>query len=211
MKTERKVHDLTRIGSVGVKIAGDLDNIKFNFFMGCLLREKKEDLFRSKGVLSIHEQGDTKFVFQGVHETINFGPAATPWPEGEKRVRLSAPLGWGRCTTHTTRCLHSSTDVVDGTEHRRCCRCVKWSSLAGTWTAQHCRKASLSACTKSCPRGGRFCPTKQTVVPITSMKARGPRSGRSQLHRCVGVDGSVTQSRENVQPRLYTANRLCVN
>ena len=93
MKTERKVHDLTRIGSVGVKLAGDLDNIKFNFFMGCLLREKKEDLFRSKGVLSIHEQGDTKFVFQGVHETINFGPAATPWPE----VGLTS-AGCARCT-----------------------------------------------------------------------------------------------------------------
>jgi G3E family GTPase len=87
VKAKRKIHDLSKVGSVGVLLEGDLDNIKFNYFMGALLREKASDLYRSKGVLSIHDQGDTKFVFQGVHESINFGPAVSKWEEGEKRVR----------------------------------------------------------------------------------------------------------------------------
>ena len=37
---------------------------QFNYFMGTLLRERQADLYRSKGVLSIEGQGDTKFVFQ---------------------------------------------------------------------------------------------------------------------------------------------------
>ena len=64
-------------------------DIKFNYFMGTLLRERKADLYRSKGVLSIHGQGNTKFVFQGVHESINFGPAAEDWKDDEPRVNTS--------------------------------------------------------------------------------------------------------------------------
>ena len=98
------------MGSVGIKLEGDLENIKFNYFMGCLLREKSKDLFRSKGVLSIHDQGDTKFVFQGVHESINFGPAVTPWEEGEKRVSkmvfIGKDLDRAALTEGFTKCLH---------------------------------------------------------------------------------------------------------
>eukprot|EP01044_Picomonas_judraskeda_P019355 COSAG03_NODE_4065_length_1702_cov_3.159077_3_plen_172_part_00 len=56
VKAKRKVHDLSRVGSVGIKLEGHLDNIKFNYFMGTLLRERSSDLYRSKGVLSIHGQ-----------------------------------------------------------------------------------------------------------------------------------------------------------
>ena len=35
-----------------------------------LLQEQARDLYRSKGVLSFAGQGDTKFVFQGVHEQV---------------------------------------------------------------------------------------------------------------------------------------------
>ena len=68
-------------------------DIKFNYFMGTLLRERSRDLYRSKGVLSIHGQGSTKFVFQGVHESINFGPAAEDWKEGETRVNKMVFIG----------------------------------------------------------------------------------------------------------------------
>jgi len=95
IKAKKKIHDLSRVGSVGIKLEGNLDNIKvmketplmlisvlsadsfhdefcsqccgvcqFNYFMGTLLRERQADLYRSKGVLSIEGQGDTKFVFQ---------------------------------------------------------------------------------------------------------------------------------------------------
>jgi hypothetical protein len=39
-----------------------------------LLRDRAVDIYRS----SFHGQGDKKFVFQGVHEQINFGPAQQP-------------------------------------------------------------------------------------------------------------------------------------
>jgi G3E family GTPase len=102
----------------------DLSDIKFNYFMGTLLRERSSDLYllratrmssesvnlpvhlhlflnrlitrsryRSKGVLSIHGQGNTKFVFQGVHESINFGPAQVEWTEDETRVNKMVFIG----------------------------------------------------------------------------------------------------------------------
>ena len=85
-------------------------DIKFNYFMGTLLRERSADLYRSKGVLSIHGQGSTKFVFQGVHESINFGPAAQDWKEDETRVNKMVFIGkdldkqalregFGKCST----------------------------------------------------------------------------------------------------------------
>lgn len=47
-----------------------------------MVQTKARDIFRSKGVLSIHGQGDIKFVFQGVHEQMNFGPSQDSWKEG---------------------------------------------------------------------------------------------------------------------------------
>lgn len=91
-------------------------DIKFNYFMGTLLRERSNDLYRSKGVLSIHGQGSTKFVFQGVHESVNFGPAAEDWKEGEPRInkmvfigrdldKAALREGFGKCSTYSN-CLH---------------------------------------------------------------------------------------------------------
>lgn len=58
-----------------------------------LLRERAADLYRTKGLLSFHGQGSTKFVFQGVHEQINFGPSATPWGEHEERINKFVFIG----------------------------------------------------------------------------------------------------------------------
>jgi G3E family GTPase len=90
-----RIHDLSQVGSIGIRMEGELENCKFNYFMGNLLKEKSADLYRSKGVLSIHDQGDTKFVFQGVHESINFGPAQEPWKEGEPRINKMVWIGKG--------------------------------------------------------------------------------------------------------------------
>ena len=38
-------------------------------------------------------QGNTKFVFQGVHEQINFGPSSVEWAEGEKRMNRMVFIG----------------------------------------------------------------------------------------------------------------------
>ena len=90
---KKKVHNLSLVSSVGFTIKGQLDTIKFNTFMSDLLAEKAQDLYRTKGVLAFHGQGDTKFVFQGVHEQINFGPADKPWTAGEERVSKMVFIG----------------------------------------------------------------------------------------------------------------------
>jgi G3E family GTPase len=58
-----------------------------------LLQARGADLYRSKGVLAFADQGDTKFVFQGVHEQINFGPSEKPWQEHEERVSKMVFIG----------------------------------------------------------------------------------------------------------------------
>lgn len=88
-----KVHDLSMVSSCGIAVEGFLDVPKFNMFMAELLQTRAADLYRTKGVLSFAGQGDTKFVFQGVHEQINFGPAQTKWLPDEPRVSKIVFIG----------------------------------------------------------------------------------------------------------------------
>mmetsp|Transcript_26193 Transcript_26193/g.73083 ORF Transcript_26193/g.73083 Transcript_26193/m.73083 type:complete len:276 (+) Transcript_26193:1-828(+) len=88
-------HNLELVQSVGIRFTGDLHSQWFNMFMMDLLKERAADIYRSKGLLSFHGQGDTKFVFQGVHEQINFGPAKEPWTAGEERVNKFVFIGKG--------------------------------------------------------------------------------------------------------------------
>ena len=90
---EDSKHNLDMVSSVGIKFEGDLHAQYFNIFMMDLLRERAADLYRTKGLLSFHGQGDTKFVFQGVHEQINFGPANDPWNPDEPRVNKFVFIG----------------------------------------------------------------------------------------------------------------------
>jgi G3E family GTPase len=86
-------HNLELVQSVGIEFKGNLHAQWFNMFMMDLLRERAADFYRTKGLLSFHGQGDTKFVFQGVHEQINFGPAKMPWKEGEERLNKFVFIG----------------------------------------------------------------------------------------------------------------------
>lgn len=86
-------HNLELVQSVGIEFKGNLHAQWFNMFMMDLLRERAADFYRTKGLLSFHGQGDVKFVFQGVHEQINFGPAKMPWKEGEDRVNKFVFIG----------------------------------------------------------------------------------------------------------------------
>jgi len=89
----KKIHNLDLVQSVGVQFTGNLHAQWFNVFMMDLLQQRAADLYRTKGLLSFHGQGDTKFVFQGVHEQINFGPAKEPWKEGEERINKFVFIG----------------------------------------------------------------------------------------------------------------------
>jgi G3E family GTPase len=88
-------HNLEVVQSVGIVFEGELHSQWFNMFMMDLLRTRAADIYRSKGLLSFHGQGNTKFVFQGVHEQINFGPAAEPWKDGEARTNKFVFIGKG--------------------------------------------------------------------------------------------------------------------
>jgi G3E family GTPase len=93
VKRVKKTHNLSLVSSVGFTIEGLLDVPLFNEFMGNLLKEKAADFYRTKGILAFSNQGDIKFVFQGVHEQVNFGPAENPWKEGEKRISKMVFIG----------------------------------------------------------------------------------------------------------------------
>lgn len=90
---ETTKHNLDLVSSVGITFTGELHSLWFNNYMITLLRERAADLYRTKGVLAFHGQGNTKFVFQGVHEQINFGPASTPWTDGEEKINKFVFIG----------------------------------------------------------------------------------------------------------------------
>lgn len=90
---KKKVHNLSAVSSVGFTIEGLLNVPLFNTFMSELLKAKAADLYRTKGVLAFSDQGNVKFVFQGVHEQINFGPSEKEWQEGEPRVSKMVFIG----------------------------------------------------------------------------------------------------------------------
>ena len=90
---DKKEHRIDLVQSVGVQFKGNLHAQWFNMFMMDLLKERAADLYRTKGVLSFQGQGSTKFVFQGVHEQINFGPAQVPWADGEERMNKFVFIG----------------------------------------------------------------------------------------------------------------------
>lgn len=89
----KKIHRIDLVQSVGVQFPGNLHAQWFNMFMMDLLKERAADLYRTKGLLSFQGQGTTKFVFQGVHEQINFGPSKKPWEEGEERLNKFVFIG----------------------------------------------------------------------------------------------------------------------
>lgn len=94
-KKKKKVHNLSLISSVGFTIDGDLDTILFNGFMTSFLQAKAADIYRSKGVLAFDKEqhGDERFVFQGVHEQINFGPSDKPFQPNEPRISKMVFIG----------------------------------------------------------------------------------------------------------------------
>eukprot|EP00548_Thalassiothrix_antarctica_P008332 CAMPEP_0194132172 /NCGR_PEP_ID=MMETSP0152-20130528/2706_1 /TAXON_ID=1049557 /ORGANISM="Thalassiothrix antarctica, Strain L6-D1" /LENGTH=349 /DNA_ID=CAMNT_0038827135 /DNA_START=46 /DNA_END=1095 /DNA_ORIENTATION=+ len=107
-------HNLELVSSVGIEFKGNLHAQWFNMFMMDLLRERAADLYRTKGLLSFHGQGDTKFVFQGVHEQINFGPAKESWNKDDERLNkfvfIGKNLNRQELTNSLMECLYKEED-----------------------------------------------------------------------------------------------------
>ena len=121
-KRKKKKHNLSLVSSVGYTVDGLLDIPKFNQFMSELLQRDAKNIFRTKGVLAFSGQGTTKYVFQGVHEQINFGPCDDPWKDGEKRISKLVFIGKGlNCDLMKERILSCTEDPSTAivTMHKR--------------------------------------------------------------------------------------------
>lgn len=84
----KKKHDLSGVGSLGLTAERPLISAAFNAFMSDLLRFNARDLYRSKGVMQFAEEGDSKFIFQGVHEQIQYTTAKEPWGPGPNTSKV---------------------------------------------------------------------------------------------------------------------------
>ncbi|KAI5660455.1 hypothetical protein M9H77_29248 [Catharanthus roseus] len=87
-------HDHTHdpgVSSVSIVCEGSLDLEKANMWLGTLLLERSEDIYRMKGLLSV-EGMDERFVFQGVHDIFQGSPDR-PWGSDEPRVNKLVFIG----------------------------------------------------------------------------------------------------------------------
>jgi G3E family GTPase len=83
-------HD-EEIQSVSVSVDGPVNPARFQRWITNLLREKGQDILRSKGIMAV-ENEDKRYVFQGVHMIMdsNWGQ---PWKDGDKRVSRLVFIG----------------------------------------------------------------------------------------------------------------------
>ncbi len=75
-------HDET-VTSVAIQEAGVVNGEQFNRWIYQLVQARGSDLFRMKGILDM-DNANRRFVFQGVHMTLD-GRPGRPWQEGETR------------------------------------------------------------------------------------------------------------------------------
>ncbi|KAK6147834.1 hypothetical protein DH2020_018746 [Rehmannia glutinosa] len=87
-------HDHTHdpgVSSVSIVCEGTLDLEKANIWLGTLLLERSEDIYRMKGLLSVHGM-DERFVFQGVHDIFQGSPDRL-WGSDEPRINKLVFIG----------------------------------------------------------------------------------------------------------------------
>uniref|UniRef100_A0A1J3JPD9 COBW domain-containing protein 2 n=1 Tax=Noccaea caerulescens TaxID=107243 RepID=A0A1J3JPD9_NOCCA len=87
-------HDHTHdpgVASVSIVCEGDLDLEKANMWLGALLYQRSEDIYRMKGILSVQDM-DERFVFQGVHEIFEGSPDRL-WRKDETRSNKIVFIG----------------------------------------------------------------------------------------------------------------------
>ncbi|CAN1234247.1 Zinc-regulated GTPase metalloprotein activator 1 [Linum perenne] len=87
-------HDHTHdpgVTSMSIVCEGVLDLEKANMWLGTLLMEQSEDIYRMKGLLSVQGM-DERFVFQGVHDIFQGSPDR-PWGPEEARINKIVFIG----------------------------------------------------------------------------------------------------------------------
>ncbi|OAY69348.1 COBW domain-containing protein 1 [Ananas comosus] len=87
-------HDHTHdpgVSSVSIVCEGNLDLDKANMWLGTLLMERSDDIYRMKGLLSVNGMPE-RFVFQGVHDIFQGSPDRLWGPE-EPRINKIVFIG----------------------------------------------------------------------------------------------------------------------
>lgn len=87
-------HDHTHdpgVTSVSIVCEGSLDLEKANMWLGTLLMERSDDIYRMKGLLSVEGMNE-RFVFQGVHDIFQGSPDR-PWGQDESRTNKIVFIG----------------------------------------------------------------------------------------------------------------------
>ncbi len=102
-------HDQT-VSSVAICESGTVDSDKLNRWLYQLVQQRGPDLFRMKGILDMDHE-DRRFVFQGVHMTLD-GRPGRPWQADETRRNELIFIGRNLDETELQRgfyeCLMSS-------------------------------------------------------------------------------------------------------
>ena len=75
-------HDQT-VGSIAIAKEGIVNGDKLNRWLNQLVQAIGSDIFRMKGILNVDDE-DRRFVFQGVHMTLD-GRPGKPWKPDESR------------------------------------------------------------------------------------------------------------------------------
>tara|TARA_B110001452_G_scaffold2798_1_gene2435 strand:+ start:675 stop:2270 length:1596 start_codon:yes stop_codon:yes gene_type:complete len=113
---KKKKHDISGVSSVGLTTTEPLNSHEFNKFMHGVIKARSAELYRSKGVVALAGEGDTKFIFQGVHDQIQFTPAKEPWGENECRtskvVFIGRNLDKDELTEGFNKCIAKPEDTV---------------------------------------------------------------------------------------------------
>lgn len=88
---DRPARHTSGLGSVGVRLEGELDGRKLNAWLGKLLPSRGQDIFRMKGIVRVAGE-PRRVVFQGVHMLFD-GRPDRPWKEGEDRTNRIVFIG----------------------------------------------------------------------------------------------------------------------
>jgi G3E family GTPase len=74
------------VGSVGLEFDRPFDEARLNTWLGRLLREQGNDIFRMKGIVAI-AGSEQRFVFQGVHMLFDGRPDIA-WGDRPRRSQI---------------------------------------------------------------------------------------------------------------------------
>jgi len=93
------------VSSVSIKNTGIVDGVLFNRWINQLVQDIGTDLFRVKGILNMDNE-DRRFVFQGVHMTLDGRPGSV-WKQDEDRINTLVFIGRYLDETHLKRGFES--------------------------------------------------------------------------------------------------------